>query len=73
MKADQVEPLSELLEMGKKEKSDLEDEIKQLKESVEKVKLSFQQELSKFQEDHQLEMETQSIRSQYSLSVLRGS
>lgn len=63
MKADQVETLTDLLEVSKKEKSDLEDEINQLKESVEKMKLSFQQELSKFQDDHRLEMEAQSIRS----------
>lgn len=63
MKADQVETLTDLLEVSKKEKSDLEDEITQLKESIEKMKLSFQQELSKFQDDHRLEMEAQSIRS----------
>lgn len=63
MKADQVETLTDLLEVSKKEKSDLEDEINQLKESIEKMKLSFQQELSKFQDDHRLEIEAQSIRS----------
>lgn len=60
MKADQLEPLSELLEVSKNEKSDLEDEINQLRESVEKIKLSFEQQLSKFQVAHQLEIETQS-------------
>lgn len=60
MKADQVELLKEQLDQIQKEKSDLEIEINQLKQTVEGSQISFSQEMSKLQEVHCLEIESQS-------------
>ena len=56
--ADKVLPLVEKLEASRKEKTDVDDEINQLKGRIEEMKHSFQQEISQIQETHRSEIET---------------
>ncbi|XP_046643034.1 GRIP1-associated protein 1-like [Daphnia pulicaria] len=59
MEADKVEPLTQQLESNVEEKNAINDEFNQLKEKIEEMKHSFQQEISQLQEGHKMEIERQ--------------
>jgi uncharacterized phage infection (PIP) family protein YhgE len=69
MEADKVEPLTQQLESNVEEKNAINDEFNQLKEKIEEMKHSFQQEISQLQEGHKMEIERQSkISFEYFIS-----
>ncbi|EFX77167.1 hypothetical protein DAPPUDRAFT_225784 [Daphnia pulex] len=59
MEADKVEPLTQQLESNVEEKNAINDEFNQLKEKIEEMKHSFQQEISQLQEAHKMEIDRQ--------------
>ncbi|XP_046449997.1 GRIP1-associated protein 1-like [Daphnia pulex] len=59
MEADKVEHLTQQLKSNVEEKNAINDEFNQLKEKIEEMKHSFQQEISQLLESHKMEIERQ--------------
>ena len=63
--ADRIPALLQLVEDGNLNKTKAADEIRQLKKCLEETEQSFRQEISRIQESHRAEMESQSRPIKY--------